>query len=49
MKTNELLKKKKNYQKNPRYQIQILIAKNKVIFINFNKFKKMKKPYIIRL
>ena len=35
--------------KNARYQNQILNAKNKVILINFSKFKKMKKPYFIRL
>ena len=32
-----------------RYQIQILIVKKQGVFINISKFKKMKKPYFIRL
>ena len=44
-----ITKEEKNYQKNPRYQIKILIEKNNVILLNFSKFKEMKKPYFIRL
>ena len=32
-----------------KYQIQILIVKKQGVFINLSKFKKMKKPYFIRL